>query len=180
MVTLIGDFRWLCVPKSPMDADRGSEGRSTRSDGAMRVSWRAPAAFVGAIAAGWWLVGDLSETNRYRPGDLEYVLRAPEVPRFFAVAVACVGVAAVVAAAVSAVRAARVGRGHSSVLLGVTLAIVSGWLIAYCARVVTAGSIGANIGAGMAILFVGPFALAVLGVAIWKDNRPAPDGVTVD
>jgi hypothetical protein len=52
-------------------------------------------ACAGAFLAGWWVIGDQSSTGIDR--QLDYILRAPDVPDAAVIAVGVVGLVVVVA-----------------------------------------------------------------------------------
>ena len=113
-----------------------------------------PAAAVAAV----WLVGDLSYTGR-ADGHLDYVAHPVAVPSVVITALGLGGAAGLALLVLalgrrSGVRAVLLCATASGVLLGVTY------------RIVTAGTIGANIGAGLAIMFLLPTAAALLLVAL--------------
>lgn len=119
---------------------------------------------VSVPFAGWWLIGDLSEDTAI--SELEYIVRPPAIDsRLVAVvgatalAIACLSVAAIVRAVISGgaeLRWLRVGG----------LALVAGILTAFAARVITAGTDGANIGGGLVLLFAVPILIAFLVVIV--------------
>jgi hypothetical protein len=104
---------------------------------------------VASFLVGWWLIGDVSESDP----NLSYMIRAPHLP---AVLLAGLGLAGAVALAVMLrwVWSSCAGRKPALLLA------LSGLALAFIGRLVTAGSIGANIGGGMAVfLLLPPLAL---------------------
>lgn len=120
--------------------------------------------FVAAPLAAWWLVGDLSET-RTRP---DYTWRAP---KFDPGVVRICGLAAAVSLAICVVllvqwtRQRLVSRSWWSVEGPVLFA---GLALGYSLRVLTAGTVGANIGGGLVLLAWPPMFLVVL---VWSVAR---------
>lgn len=114
----------------------------------------------------WWLVGDQSTT---RPDNADYVLRPPF--RLSHKATRAMGTGALVVTVAAAASLIGASASHSFdpswwsvvgplLLLGILLGL--GW------RVFTAGVIGANIGAGLFVFFVGPVILALAGWVIFR------------
>lgn len=118
----------------------------------------AAALVLATPLAVWGLVGDLSET---RFDDLDYLLKVPQPPRALELVAGAVALATMVASVVALV-GAGVGRRWSAT---VVLLCVAGALLAYSGRVITAGVIGANIGAGLVMFFVVPTALLLVVAA---------------
>ena len=134
--------------------------------------WPAVAGAVLVVAmpvAVWWLVGDLSTET----ADPDHFLRPVDVGD---TAEAVVGVAAVVLVTASVVamvvagRRGRVDRRWWRVLVELVLA---GGLCGVGSRVLTAGVIGANIGAGFVMVFIAPIVAALLSWALldWLSLR---------
>jgi hypothetical protein len=134
------------------------------------AKWTILLAVTGLVLATpvavWWLVGD--QTAKAPGQDLDYAIRPveldPGIERL-------VGITSVLAVAVTALLLIRAARRHRfdprwwSVvipLVGAGIIVGAGW------RVLTAGVIGANIGAGLVILFGGPVVLALL---LWAAVR---------
>jgi hypothetical protein len=114
----------------------------------------------------WWLVGDQSTTSQ---DAADYVLRPPfrfsnRVTRALGTGALVVTVAAAAVLVVASASHSFDARWWSVVgpllLLGILLAM--GW------RVLTAGVIGANIGAGLFVFFAGPITLALVGWVIFR------------
>jgi hypothetical protein len=116
-------------------------------------------------------VGDVSEVSLQGRYPLDYVARAPEISGWI---VALLGVIALVAIAMSAgflLYSARRGELDRRWLFAVGCLVVAGVLLAGMGRVVTAGTHGANIGAGLAIMFGGPAVIALVGTAFLRGYR---------
>jgi hypothetical protein len=121
---------------------------------------------IATPIATWWLVGDQSATAK--GADLDYAVRPveldPAVERL-------VGAGSVVIIAITLpllIRAARMRRFDVrwwSVLVPV---LVAGAIVGAGWRVVTAGVVGANIGAGLVFLFGGPVVVALLVWAVFR------------
>lgn len=129
----------------------------------------ATAALIVAIAtfpvAAWYLIGDLTRV----PPDLQpsYLVRPPAVP---ATVVHIAGIVATVLAAggilvvLDSDRRHVDGRARRRTLMFLLLA--AGLIAAYAGRVITAGTIGANIGGGLATMFFLPIAGVLVLIAI--------------
>src|SRR2546423_1194152 len=97
----------------------------------------------------WWLVGDISEDGPH----LDYVLKPP---RLTSTQELVIGAGATTCAllAIAAVTVALRRHVLRAGELGVAIPLVAaGMFVGYGFRVVTAGVIGANIGAGLTVLF---------------------------
>jgi hypothetical protein len=114
----------------------------------------------------WWLVGDQSTTS---PDNADYVLRPPF--RLSNRARRALGIGALVVTLAAAASLIGASASHSFdpswwsvvgplLLLGILLGL--GW------RVITAGVIGANIGAGLFVFFIGPVILALVAWVIFR------------
>jgi hypothetical protein len=139
-------------------------------------AWGAVVAFVSTVPASWWLIGDQSVRTR-PPGELDYTWRAPVAPHWLATALGAVASILVVAIAGSFVGPARRGAIDRTWLGVLALALGAGFLLAGIARVDSAGTIGANIGGGMAIMFGLPLDAALIVWAVRRAMRMfgAPD-----
>ncbi len=130
---------------------------------------------VGGVAtflAAWWLIGDQSSKGINRP--LDYVVRAPDIPNAMVVAAGVVGLVVAIAILFQLVVAARRGDlrvRHENTAVLASLAV--GFVAAGSARVITAGSVGANIGAGLAVFGGGAIILWLVGVA-FRESRKIP------
>ncbi|MDX2702755.1 hypothetical protein PV350_07805 [Streptomyces sp. PA03-6a] len=132
-----------------------------------------PAAAVTLIVttpvATWGLMGR-QDAAGFEPAELDYLVRPFAIPEG---AETAIGVAAAVLAAGAAVLLGRASRpgpdrfdGRWWEVIGPLLA--AGLLAGAIWRTVTAGVIGANIGAGLAILLGGP---VVAGLVLWSLGR---------
>ena len=115
--------------------------------------------------AAWWLIGDLSEPELV-PGDLSYIARAPDIPAWIVTAIGCIALVSAIGAIAVMLLGIRRGRSDGHWLPSVILLVIAGVVLAGIGRVVTAGSIGANIGGGLAILFGLPFVAILVGGSI--------------
>ncbi|MBA2283730.1 MAG: hypothetical protein H0W25_21185 [Acidimicrobiia bacterium] len=123
----------------------------------------ATAASVAASPfATWWACGDLSEEHEV----LDHSFRAPDLPVAVEAGVGGAAVAVVVGAVVLAATEAR-RRPLDRLWLRVVITLVlCGAVVGFGGRVLTAGVVGANIGAGMFLLFVFPAVVLVAGTAL--------------
>jgi hypothetical protein len=149
-----------------------TRGKAEQRAGERPARWPAVAGVVLVVAmpvASWWLVGDLSTET----ADPDYFLRPVDLGD---TAQHVVGVGAVVLVAASAVALVvagwrgRLDRRWWSVLVELVLAgglCGAGW------RVLTAGVIGANIGAGFVMVVVAPIVAALVSLAVleWLSLR---------
>ena len=113
--------------------------------------------------------GPLREGN-LPANDLDYIMRAPDVPGWL---VSTIGFASLAVATAAILDLARRGNRERSRLWSpvVVPLVIAGVLLGGIGRLVTAGGEGANIGGGGAML-LGPPVLAVLvGVAIVRAVR---------
>jgi hypothetical protein len=118
--------------------------------------------FVCAAVVAWVLVGDQSAPG-FRPDELDYTIRL-EVPASVETTAGIACGAILVAAIIGLVRK----RAGWQV---VAAALLAGAIVGAGARIVTAGTIGANIGAGLVMFLGGPIALALLAYAIFRATR---------
>lgn len=147
---------------------------AARGHGPLHVGAAVVAVLAAPIAA-WWLIGDLSEPAR-GTRDLDYVVRAPQVAPWAITTAGAVAVGAMAVAIVILAHAVRTGRLQRGWLGVVALLMVEGALIAGIARMLTAGSVGANIGGGLALIFGVPVVacLAICALAAVNHMRDAP------
>ncbi|MEU6076320.1 hypothetical protein [Micromonospora sp. NPDC047074] len=115
--------------------------------------------------ASWWLIGDLTGDEARRLAaegvDLDYAVRPVSLGAAgdrIVGALACVGAVAAFAVLLRAMARRRLDRRWWRVLLPL---VAAGVLVGFAWRVLTAGGIGANIGAGLMLMAGGP-ALAIL------------------
>ncbi len=115
-----------------------------------------------------WVVGDLSETNDPRP---DHVVRPPEIPAALELTVGALSVVLVIASTAVLVWSWRRERPEPG-LLSVLLPLVAvGAILGLAWRVITAAVIGANIGAGLVMLFGPPVVLVLIlvaGISAWQ------------
>jgi hypothetical protein len=128
--------------------------------------WRytAPPLVLATPFATWWLVGDLTELKGRR-SNLYYMMRAPDVPDRIATALgvaSCVVVGVASALIALGLLSRQLDRGWLPVVAPLVIAGVIG---AYSYRATTAGTIGANIGGGLALGFGGALVLALVVAA---------------
>jgi hypothetical protein len=123
--------------------------------------------------AAHWLIGDLSEAGD--PAELDYFLR-PALSASATRVLGVVSLGAFVFAAVALWRSARHRplTKHLKWIMG--LLVLVGLIIAAGFRVMTAGVGGANIGAGLFLLFGVPLCVALLVCAVWIGTRRRPPG----
>ncbi len=137
---------------------RGRRGRTPVLAGVVAVS---------TPVAAWWLVGDQSFGGR--PGEeLDYAFRAPDLSGWVTPVMGAIALAAGSLALMSLLFAARRREIDGRWRGVVTLLVVAGGLLAGIGRVATAGVIGANIGAGLAIFFGVPLCVVLILVALLK------------
>lgn len=131
-----------------------------------------PTAFVAASAAtlvapltaivAWFAIGDLTDVDpRSVEGGLDYAWRAPDLPGWLGVVAAIVLAVCVTVLAVDGDDREFPGWGWA--VVGCLAAAAA--LLAVIGRVMSAGTIGANIGAGLAVLFLGPVVAALVVAA---------------
>lgn len=138
--------------------------------GRLSVLVLAAVACVATFVAGWWLIGDLSSTGIDR--SLDYIVRAPDVPDATVIAAGVVGLVVVLAILVALAVPALRGHGVARPALGVILSAVTiGFAVAGIARLVTAGSVGANIGAGLAVIGGGALVWWLVRVALQTSHK---------
>lgn len=117
--------------------------------------------------AAFWLLGDQSIDRD--PEDLDHMVRLQVSTDAIRVA-GIIALAAWVIAAI--VILARYGaRPPADAARLVSSLVVAGSMVAGIGRTVTAGTIGANIGGGLAVLAGPPILLAVIGYGVWPYVR---------
>jgi hypothetical protein len=134
------------------------------------------ALILAAPVLSWHHVGDLSEHGH---GELDHTMRplrvSPGTAHVWVLGAQAVAVAAVLVLAFGLIR--RWGRPGWALVVA-PLAVV-GLIAGLVARVMTAGVVGANIGAGLAVMLYGPLALLLVALAGWRSavllrgRRPA-------
>jgi hypothetical protein len=143
-----------------------SSWRGRRVDAALAV-----VIVVSAPVAAWWLIGDMSEVSlsgRYPP---DYVLRAPEIPGWIVPLLGALALLATVACTGFLVRSVLRGTLDRRWVSAVGCLALAGLLLAAIGRVFTAGTHGANIGAGLAMMFGGPVVIALVGTALLRGYK---------
>ena len=124
---------------------------------------------VAAVPVAAWLVGDLSYQGPVDPGFpyLDYAYRPLPLPVAAHAAAGTIGLLVLLPAAVTAL--SRPGLRLTLVCL-----IGAGALTGLSYRIMTAGVIGANIGAGLVLILGGPLLLALLvaGAVLVVRHRP--------
>jgi hypothetical protein len=132
----------------------------------------AVALVLATPVAVWSFVGDLSV--RLVDAELDYLVRAPQIPRLLELLVGVVALVVAVASAVVLTRALAEGRARQQWSATVVPLTVAGAIIGFGLRVVTAGGIGANIGGALMIMLAGPLVLALIVAAAgnaWYESR---------
>ncbi|MEU1618123.1 hypothetical protein ABZ479_12600 [Streptomyces sp. NPDC005722] len=129
----------------------------------------AAALIVTAPVATWGLMGR-QDAAGFEPAELDYMVRPFGIPEGAETAIGAAAAVLATAAAVLLGRASRPGPdrfdGRWWAVIGPLAA--AGVLTGAIWRTVTAGVIGANIGAGLAILLGGP---VVAGLVLWSLGR---------
>ena len=134
-----------------------------------RTTWAALLG-VALIPVTWWLVGDLSSPG-FAPEELDYMFRAPEAFERHATSAGLVGATVAIGCLLALVWIySRSNADRHGLLLVLSLA-ATGAFIGFAARTLTAGGIGANIGAGFVIM-IGVAALVAAGFT-WRRDRPS-------
>jgi hypothetical protein len=124
------------------------------------------AVVVAAPLVAWWLIGPLREGN-LPADDLDYIVRAPEVPGWLVSTIGFVSLFVAPAAILNLAR--RENRVRNRLWLRVVVPLViAGVLLAGSGRLITAGSHGANIGGGFAELVGLPVVVILVGIAIGR------------
>jgi hypothetical protein len=124
-------------------------------------------------------IGPLDE-DAPDPEYLTYVVEVPDLPR------AVEGLLALVATVLVIVSILRVGRSTPddaptrpiALVVAIGAATAAGVLIGGSGRAITAGADGANIGAGLALLFVLPLAVGLALVAVAAARHRVPGAAT--
>jgi hypothetical protein len=131
-------------------------------------------ALVGATpVALWWLIGDLTSPG-FPDSKLDYAFRAPHPPPAVSNASGLLATVVVVIGAALLGRERFRGRITAGWLATPVLLCTAGALLAFGGRVMTAGGIGANIGAGLFVLFGLPAVLGLVMAATanaWRERR---------
>ena len=129
---------------------------------------------VAALPAAWWLIGD--QSSDMPPGaKLDYYLGPWRFPAALETTAGVLGLLIAVVAVAVLLHAGRSGTWDPRWQTVVSTLTVVTVLLAVGLRILTAGGIGANIGAGMALLGLFPIAgllLALAAYRIWTILRP--------
>lgn len=141
---------------------------------------------VAAAVGTWGLVGPQRAAVHDPSGqgvvddERDYVLRAPDVDPDVERAVGTVALAVAVAVAVVALRPSSAAPAATARAVAVVTALLAGVIVGGGGRIVTAGVIGANIGAGLVLLVGLPVAAVLLVVAVGamtlRSGGRRPDG----
>lgn len=124
---------------------------------------------VALIPVTWWLIGDLSSPG-FAPEELDYMFRAPEAFERHATAAGLIGSSVAIICLLSLGWMYLQGNLDRRGLVTMVAVAAAGAFGGFSARTMTAGGIGANIGAGL-VFMVG--AAAVVGLAFtWRRDRP--------
>ena len=124
---------------------------------------------MATFIASWWLIGDQTEAS-VRPDQLEYVMRAPDLPDAAVVAAGVVSFVVGVALVLSLIVARRRGKAREELPIVAALA-AAGFVLAGIAGVETAGSNGANIGGGLGVVFGGPIVVMLFAYALLEFRK---------
>ena len=119
---------------------------------------------LAGFPVAWWTIGDLSETDD--GFGLDYNFGRVRFDRRTETAVATSGLVVVAAASVRLLKLSIDGAIPQLWTLAVAELLVADFLAAGCARVLTAGTHGANIGGGMVLFYGRPILLAAYGVGL--------------
>lgn len=148
--------------RETMITSRGT-GRTVVGSG--RSVWvlaaAAPLVVVVAAVAAWWLVGDGSSRMPAGTG-LDYAFDPLSVDPGLVTGAGIIATAVAAAGLIAGIVGVRAGRLRGGWLALLVWLFGCGVVAGAAVRVLTAGVIGANIGAGMVALFVGP----LLGLAL--------------
>jgi hypothetical protein len=127
-------------------------------------------AVVASPIAGYWLIGDQSSPG-FPDEQLDFVMTPPDWPDEAVKAAGAVALSIVLGAVLLLGWAARQRRIDPRWITVVGLLITVGAIVAGGYRTVTAGVIGANIGAGFVFLFGIPACIALIGWAAVAGRR---------
>ena len=106
---------------------------------------------VALTALTWWLVGDLSSPG-FAPGELDYMFRAPDTFERHTTSVGLGGAAIAIACLVLLLWMYFRGDVDRRGVVVIGSLAAAGVYLGFAARTVTAGGIGANIGAGLVVM----------------------------
>ncbi|MEV6010946.1 hypothetical protein AB0M29_29525 [Streptomyces sp. NPDC051976] len=120
---------------------------------------------VAAPMAVWGLMGQ-DDYQGLPPSELDYAVRPPGVPAHLALPIGLVGLALAAAAGTVLVRGALRGAFDPRWWQVLAPLVATGVISAWCWRVMTAGVVGANIGAGIAVALGTPVVFTLLVCAV--------------
>jgi len=126
---------------------------------------------IATPVAAWWLIGDQSETPIPGRDQLDYISHPPEISGWIVTLCGATALGAVVMGSGWLLIAARQGALDERWIMPVVLLALAGVVIAGTARLLTAGSHGANIGGGVAMLVCPPVVIALVGTAFARGRR---------
>ncbi|CAN5617708.1 hypothetical protein BH24ACT4_BH24ACT4_14320 [soil metagenome] len=130
--------------------------------------------FLLAMVATWSLLGpqraavSLDGEPRQVQDDAfyDYAARVPDAPRPVELAVGAVAASGALVLAILALGSrAGVASTTAARVVGTGSSLLAGAIVGYSGRIVTAGVVGANIGAGLVVIFGVPLTVALLVVA---------------
>lgn len=146
---------------------------SSLAAGSRSAALAAAAGLVALPVAAWWVSGDMSYTPTIADtlaGPPDYMVRPLPLSASTERAAGATAVVVVLASALLLVVHARQGPWDRRWFGPLAAAATVGVIVGFGWRVMTAGVIGANIGAGLMIVFAGPMVLVLLG---WAAVRAA-------
>jgi len=125
---------------------------------------------IASPIATWWLIGDLSEATRDPPG-MYSISSPPEIPRWLLVASGVMALSAGLVSLAVLVRAERKGHLERGWIAVIAMLAIAGILAAFIGRLITARTIGASIGGGLALLIGIPTSVALICSATVRSIR---------
>jgi hypothetical protein len=129
-----------------------------------RIAAAAVAVVLGWATVLWGLIGERTGTGSL--DDYDYLVKGPDVARTAQLGIAAVGLVATVAGVAEFIRRARPNVPGRQVAVNLVAPLALGTLLGVGARIVTAATIGANIG-GALFLYAGPIpALLLAGLVV--------------
>jgi len=115
-----------------------------------------------SASTAWWLVGDLSETTT---GSVTHIVAPLDISSSAARAIGIGSLAMGGIAAAGVLFGSAIRRSEPGWRLVVALVVVVGIILGYGWRILTAGTAGANQGAGLIVLVGAPVILGLLATA---------------
>jgi hypothetical protein len=141
---------------------------SMRTDSARTIPTAAAAVLAAAVpVAAWGLLGQ-HDYQGLPPSQLDHTVEPLDVPAGLDTAIGVVALLLVGGCAALLARASRRGTFEGRRWQVLAPLIIAGLLIGCGWRVLTAGVVGANIGAGLVIMVGGP---VVAGLLLWAVGR---------